>query len=118
MRQPTTATARNQNINNLLICKYRMIMPTQTRGNFKLFIVFLLQKFGFIGSWFRSARTNWRTNNNTCVYTHVCVLFDLYVRASLRLFCFRLLEKKKQINIYLTFFEQETTEAAAAAESK
>lgn len=93
-----TTTARNQNINNLLICKYRMIMPKQTRGNFKLFIVFLLTKFGFIGSWFflsHSARAT----------TGIYILCS-FARALLCLLYFRLLEK---INIYLTCFRTEET---------
>ena len=102
IKTAAAATARNQNINNLLICKYRMIMPTQTRGNFKLFIVFLLTKFGFIGSWVRAS--------TGIVAVYVC---HPYVRIYIRLLghcysCFVFVCWKK-INIYLTCFERETT---------
>lgn len=44
------AAAWNQNINNLLICKYRMIMPTQTRGNFQIIYCFSFNEVWFY--WF------------------------------------------------------------------
>lgn len=85
--------ARNQNINNLLICKYRMIMPTQTKGNFKLFIVFLSsQKVWFY--WFSVLSV--RVHQPASLY--VCCLI-----CSRALFCFRLLEKNKYLfNMFRT----------------
>lgn len=87
-RKKNSRNCSNQNINNLLICKYRIIKRVEReRGNFRIVfsVVFLLTKFGY---WFLF-----------CVCVCVACARALYVQfVLLRLFC--LLKNKYLFNMF------------------